>query len=102
MRDQLKLKSKSTKIKHLVGVKDSPYNTDPLFKAKVNKVYDLYGSRETTAKDGRVTFQCKSQNTSELPLLEQESMNSPGGVKIMNVIEYLLNDDGLWKYIKDA
>jgi hypothetical protein len=29
-------------------------------------------------------------------------MNSPGGVKIMNVLDYLLYDDGLWKYIKDA
>lgn len=29
-------------------------------------------------------------------------MNSPGGTRVNDVLEYILNEDGLWKYIKDA
>ena len=35
-------------------------------------------------------------------MLEQDSMNSHGAAKIKDVLDYLLNEDGLYQYIRGA
>jgi len=41
-------------------------------------------------------------NTGQLPGLDQDSMNSHGGAKIKDVLDYLMNQDGLFQYIRGA
>lgn len=62
MKDQLRKKVNQNKIQSLINTHDSPYYSDPLFKQKVARVLDMFGSRDTSSSDGRVSFKCKSFN----------------------------------------
>jgi len=97
MRDQIKKKHNSNMLKQIANNKE--YSSNPIFKAKVHKSLEMFGCRDNNGKETRVNFQCKSLNPNLLPVIEQDSMNSHGTAKIKDVIEYLFDSDGLWKYI---
>ena len=72
-----------------------------MFRAKFHKVNDIFGSKDSTTKDGKVSFVCKSHDPSLLPMLESDAMSCQGTMKVKDVLDYLLKEDGLFKYIKE-
>lgn len=81
--------------------KDSLYNTDPEFKSIVHRVLEFTCNRHSALTD-KVYFACKSRDEKLIPALGNDQMNSAGSARIQDVIDYLCNEDGLYKHIRGA
>ena len=99
MRDQIKKKFNYEKIKKLNKHQTSLYNQNNLFKLKVHRVLDIIGSKDLNSK---IEFCCKTFNANILPPLDQDSMNSQGSAKILNVLDYIFFEDNLCQHIHGA
>ena len=70
MKDQIKRKCISNKIKLLSSAKDSHYNTDNAFKIKCHKILDIYGKDPNNTS--RIEFCCKPMHPNTMPNIEQD------------------------------
>ena len=81
---------------------DSLFNTNLVFKQKVQRVLDIFQIKDKTKDEGRINFACKSVDTNILPNLKLDSMNSHGNTKVKDVAEYIFFDDGLYENVNGA
>lgn len=65
----------------------------------MHRVLDIIGSKDLNSK---IEFCCKTYNASILPPLDQDSMNSQGSAKILNVLDYIFFEDHLCQHIHGA
>lgn len=79
--------------------KESSYNNDINFNRAVHKVLEFTCNKSLADK---VFFACKTGDSSLLPNLDGDTMNCSGSVTVAGVVDYLCNDDQLFKYIKGA
>lgn len=99
--ESVKLELKQLQISKLLSVlkssKTSLYNTDSAYRYKVHRVLEFSFTKGASAE--KINFSCKSRNDEVLPHLNGDQMNCQGSAKIRDVIEYICNEDGLFKHI---
>ena len=97
MREHVRKRANHRTLKQLNSNQQGAYSLNKHFKLRTNKYLEIF-TRDHNPQE-KVEFLCRTIDASVLPKLEQESMNSFGSTKLLNLIDYIFYNDELYKHV---